>query len=126
MRQQQLMREMFSEMVEKKNVSLVPRYYHPDFVLETNGQRQGFADFLAGHERVYATAIRYEIRYDESSWVESGDKLAARLWITTQRPGEAPTQIEVVLIATYIGNLIGHLLELTWPDWTRVKALDSY
>lgn len=122
----QLMKEMFSEMVVKKDISLVPRYYHPDFVLETNGQRQGFADFLAGHERVYATAIGYGVRYDESSWVESGDKLAARMWITTQRPGEAAVEIQVVLIATYAGSQIIHLLELTWPDWTQLKALESY
>ncbi len=66
------------------------------------------------------------MRYDDASWVESGNKVAVRLWITTRRPGEAPTEIEVVLIATYEGDRIRHLLELTWPDWTQVEALDSY
>lgn len=120
------MKEMFSEMVVKKDASLISRYYHPDFLLETNGRRQGFAEFSAGHARLYATSISYDIRYDESSWVESDHKVAARLWIATQRPNEAAVEMEVVLIATYIDSRISHLLELTWPDWTRVQALESY
>lgn len=122
----QLLKEMFHEMVVKKDISQVPRYYHPEFVLESNGQRQGYDAFLAGHQRVYATAITYALRYDESSWVESGDKLACRVWITTRRPDQDAVEIEVVLIATYAGEQIRHLLELTWPDWTGVKALESY
>ncbi|MDM0012499.1 nuclear transport factor 2 family protein [Variovorax sp. J22P168] len=121
-----LLKEMFSEMVLKKDISLASRYYHPDFVLETNGQQQGYADFVAGHERVYPTSIGYDVRYDEASWVESADKVAARLWITTRRPGEAAVEMQVVLIATYRDGRILHLLELTWPDWTQVKALESY
>ena len=30
------LKEMFSEMVVKKNISLIPTYYHPDFILYTN------------------------------------------------------------------------------------------
>jgi hypothetical protein len=122
----QLLIEMFTEMVIKKDATLIARYYHPDFELETNGQRQSYAAFVAGHERVYASPISYRVRYDESSWVESENKVAARTWITTCRAGEAPTEIEVVLIATYEGSRIRHLLELTWPDWSQVKALGSY
>jgi hypothetical protein len=120
------MKEMFSEMVEKKDILLIKHYYHPDFVLETNGQRQDYAGFLAGHQRVYETAISYAVRYDDASWVECAEKVAARLWITTQRPQERAVEIEVVLIATYEDSKIKHLLELTWPDWTQVKALNDY
>jgi hypothetical protein len=49
-----------------------------------------------------------------------------RLWITTQRPEEHAVEIEVVLIATYEGSRIRHLLELTWPDWSQIKALEDY
>lgn len=120
------MKEMFREMVIKKDIAQVSRYYHPAFELESNGMRQGYAEFLAGHQRVYGTSIEYEVRYDESSWLEAGEKVAARLWITTRRPHEKAVEIEVVLIATFSGGRILHLLELTWPDWTRIKALESY
>ena len=121
-----LLKEMFSEMVLKKDISLVSRYYHPEFQLETNGQRQDYAAFVAGHARVYPTPIQYAVRYDEESWVESADKVAVRMWITTERPGEAAVEMEVVLIATWREGRIVHVLELTWPDWTQVKALESY
>lgn len=118
--------EMFDRMVISKDATLIPHYYDPDFLLETNGQTQDYRAFVEGHERVYATSISYRVRYDDATWVESADRVACRLWITTQRPDEAAVEIEVVLIATYRGDRIHRLWELTWPDWTRVAALDSY
>jgi hypothetical protein len=38
----QLLQEMFSEMVIKKDASLISHYYHPDFLLETNGLKQDY------------------------------------------------------------------------------------
>ena len=123
---QQLMRELFSSMVEAKDISKVEEYYDPDFMLYTNGQVQDFAAFRAGHERVYPTGISYSVRYDDDAWVENGDRLAGRVWITTSRPGEDPTEIEVMLIAQFRGGRILRLWELTWPDWSNMKAFDSY
>jgi hypothetical protein len=120
------MREMFSRMVEAKDASLVDTYYDPDFRLSTNGQEQDLAEFRAGHERVYPTAITYRVEYDEDSWVESGDRLAARVWITTQRPAESAHRIEVVLVAEYREGRILWLKELTWPDWSRLAEFDDY
>lgn len=118
--------DMFDEMVIEKDASSIARYYHPDFVLETNGRQQGYRAFVEGHERVYATPISYAVRYDEATWVESADRVACRMWITTQRPDEPAVEIEVVLIATYVDGRIHRLWELTWPDWTQVRSLDSY
>ncbi|MGE3253572.1 hypothetical protein, partial [Pseudonocardia sp.] len=98
----------------------------PDFVLTTNGQAQDLAEFRAGHERVYPTAITYRVEYDETCWVEAGDRLAARVWITTQRPDEPPHRIEVVLVAEYRAGRLLRLHELTWPDWSRLAAFDAY
>jgi hypothetical protein len=120
------MREMFSRMVEAKDASLVDTYYDPDFRLSTNGQEQDLAEFRAGHERVYPTAITYRVEYDEDSWVESGDRLAARVWITTQRPAESAHRIEVVLVAEYREGRILWLKELTWPDWSRLAEFEDY
>ena len=100
--------------------------YDRAFALESDGIRQSYAEFLAAHQGVYGATIEYEVRFDEWSWAEAGDRVAARLWITTRRPDEEAVEIEVVLIATYSGERILHHLELTWPDFTRVQALDSY
>ena len=123
---QQLMRDMFSSMVEAKDITKVEEYYDPDFELYTNGQTQDFEAFRAGHERVYPTDISYSVRYDDDTWVESGDRLAARVWITTVRPGEQPMEIGVVLIALYRDRRILRMWELTWPDWSKMQAFETY
>ncbi len=123
---QQLLREMFTRMVERKDASLVDTYYDPDLLLYTNGQVQDMAAFRAGHERVYPTAITYRVEYDDEAWVESSDRLAGRMWITTQRPNEPETRIEVVLVAVFRAGRIHRVWELTWPDWSQLAAFDRY
>jgi hypothetical protein len=123
---QELLREMFTQMVERTDALLVDRYYDPDFLLMTNGQIQDLAEFRAGHEPVYPTGISYQVQYDDEAWVEAADRVAARVWITTRRPGEPATRIEVVLIAAYRDARIYRLWELTWPDWSQLPAFDSY
>jgi hypothetical protein len=58
--------------------------------------------------------------------VEANDKVAARLWITTSRPGEQPTRIEVVLIAAFRDGRIHRVWETTWPSWRDAAALENY
>jgi hypothetical protein len=52
--------------------------------------------------------------------------VAARVCITTSRPGEEPTRLEVVLIATYRDGRIHRLWELTWPNWSELGAFEHY
>ncbi|SFM92201.1 nuclear transport factor 2 family protein [Variovorax sp. OV329] len=118
--------EMFERMVLCKDASLIGHYYHPDFMLLSNGEEQDYATFLAGHRRIYASAVRYAVRYDDDSWVEEPDRVAVRLWITVQRPGEAPTEFEVLAIAQWKDGRIHRLWELTRPDWTQVAAFAHY
>ena len=121
-----LLREMFERMVVRKDADATANYYHPEFKMVSNGVTQDFAAFAASHDGVYATQISYSVRYDEDAWVETADRLAGRVWITTARPGEAPTEIEVVLIASYLDGLIHRLWELTWPDWSQLGAFENY
>ncbi|WP_124709207.1 nuclear transport factor 2 family protein [Gordonia insulae] len=120
------LKEMFDQMVVRKDADLIGRYYHPDFVMTSDGLTEEFADFADGHRRVYATDIAYAIEYDEDAWVDAGDRVAGRVWITTSRPGETPTRIEVVLIASYLDGRIHRVWETTWPSWRTVDALESY
>jgi hypothetical protein len=52
--------------------------------------------------------------------------VAARAWITTTRPGEAPTRIEIVLIATFVDGRIHRVWETTWPSRRSVEAFADY
>ncbi|OBK23251.1 hypothetical protein A5634_05695 [Mycobacterium asiaticum] len=121
-----LLREMFERMVVAKNGDLIDHYYDPDFVMTSDGLTQDFAEFRDSHRQLYATEIAYAVEYDEQAWVETVDKVAGRVWITTSRAGEPPTRIEVVLIAAYRDNRIHRVWETTWPSWRDVKALENY
>lgn len=123
---ERLLREMFEQMVVRKDITAIPRYHHPDFLLYTNGTTQDYEAYTRGHETVYASPITYRIRYDEDSWVSTEDRVAVRVWITTERPGERATEIEVVLIATCRDGLLYRLWELTWPDWSTLPAFEDY
>ena len=46
-----LLREMFDQMVIAKNAELVERYYHPDFVMHSDGLTQDFTEFHGSRPR---------------------------------------------------------------------------
>jgi hypothetical protein len=123
----QILQDMFDRVVVAKDIDQLEVFYDPDFVLTTNGKTQDYAAFVDGHNAVYASPISYAIEYDDQAWVESGDdRVACRAWITTERPGEASTRIEVVLIAHMRGQRIHRVWELTWPDWSQLPAFENY
>ena len=121
-----VLRQMFAEMVERKDASVIERFYDPSFVMYSNGVTQDFEEFAASHREIYATAISYSVEYDEEAWVETADRVAARVWITTSRPGERATRIEVVLIAAFKDGRISRVWETTWPSWNTLPAFENY
>jgi hypothetical protein len=121
-----LLREMFAEMVVKKDAAKIPVYYHERFRLCSNGEETDYASFLESHERYYASPITYRVELDEETLVEDGDRVAGRVWITTSRPGEAPTRIEVILIAAFEARRIVRLWELTYPSWSELPAFAEH
>lgn len=122
----ELLVAMFDEVVIRKDSGAIPRFYDPEFVMVSNGITQGYAAFLASHEQVYDTDIKYTIEYDDAAWVTQDDRVAARVWITTERPPAAPNRIEVVLIATLKQGRLSRLWELTWPNWSELPEFDQY
>ena len=119
------LKEMFQEMVVKKNHSLIQKYYHPDLMLYTNEESMNYQEFLDSHKSIYATPIQYRIEYDEETLMEQGNKVAGRIWITTSRPNEKPTRIELMLIARFRDGKIDRIWELTYPDWSKLKAFEN-
>lgn len=119
------LKEMFSQMVEQKNASLIPKYYHMDFLLYSNGKTMDYQQLLDSHVELYKTSIQYRIAYDEDTLLQEKDKVAGRVFITTQRSEEEPKEIEVILIVEYKDGKIYRVWELTWPDWSQMKAFED-
>lgn len=114
---------MFSEIVLKKDASVIPMYYHKDFLLYTNEETMEYDAYLEFHKKYYATPIQYEIQYDEETFLEQNDKIAGRVWITTSKLNEPAKKIEVILIAQYKDGKIYRLWELTYPDWSKLPVI---
>jgi hypothetical protein len=119
------LKEMFNKMVIPKNASLIPDYYHKEFLLYTNDLVTHYDDFLTSHQKYYATELQYQIEYDDETFLEQGEKLAGRVFITTSRPNESPKRIEVILIAQYKDGKIYRLWELTYPDWSKLPSFQE-
>lgn len=122
----QRIRDMFAEVVVAKNAELIGHYYAADFELFSNGMVQSYESFVTEHRKVYATDVQYQIEYDESAWCDAADRVAGRLWITTSRPDEPATRIEVVFIAAMRAGLITRLGETTWPNWSDLTEFANY
>jgi hypothetical protein len=116
------LKEMFTQTVVQKQAALIPQYYHPDFQLYSNGERMNYQSYLDFHAEIYKTAIQYQIRYDQETFLEQGDKVAGRVFITTQMPNEKPTEIEVLLICEFKDDKIYRVWELTYPDWSKLPT----
>lgn len=120
-----ILKEMFDKVAVKKNARAIPLYYDKDFELYSNGNKMDFDAFLKMHHDIYKTSIQYKIRYDEETFVEQGNKVAGRLFITTKKPNELSREIEVILIAEYKGTKLYRLWELTYPDWSKMKTFQK-
>jgi hypothetical protein len=121
-----VLREMFDQMVVNKDATAIERFYDRSFVMFSNGVIQDYDGFAESHRGVYATEISYSVEYDEQAWVETEGKVAGRVWITTSRPDEEPTRIEVVLIAAFAEGRIIRVWETTWPSWNELPAFQTY
>ena len=113
-------KEMFERMTLKKDAALIPFYYHRDFMLYANDQELDYEDYLKFHQEVYETPIQYDVAYDEETFLEYGEKIAGRVWITTRWPNDPPKKIEVIFIAQFKENKIYRIWELTHPDWSKM------
>ncbi|KTD14124.1 hypothetical protein Lgra_0734 [Legionella gratiana] len=120
-----LLKEMFAKVTVEKNAKVIPFYYDKDFELYSNGNTMKYQEFLQLHQAIYKTPIQYKIRYDEETFVEQGNKVAGRLFISTKKPNESEREIEVILVAEYKKNKLYRVWELTYPDWSKMKRFEK-
>ncbi|MBA2708972.1 MAG: nuclear transport factor 2 family protein [Tatlockia sp.] len=116
---------MFDKVTVEKNDRAIPLYYDKDFEMYSNGIKMDFDEFLKMHRDIYKTSIQYKIRYDEKTFIEQGNKVAMRLFITTKNPNDMAREIEVILIGQYKNSKLYRVWELTYPDWSKIKAFSN-
>ena len=119
------LKSMFSDMVEKKDSALIPEFYHPEFEMHVNGQVQDYEYFKEYHEKIYTTEISYSVFYDENTFLEQEDKVAARVFIKLNKPGESEKELEIILICQFKNNKIYRIWELCYPDWSKMPEFQQ-
>ncbi len=83
-----------------------------------------YRQLLEGHQDIYATPIQYHVAYQEETFLESEDKVAGRMWITTQLPGKPKRELELLIIVQYKEGKIYRVWELTFPDWSKMSDFE--
>jgi hypothetical protein len=120
------LKTMFKEIILEKDVSMISKHYHPDFLLYSNGEKIDYKTFFESHQKFYANPIEYEIEFDEETLFEREDKIVGRIWVTTYIPNESTKKIEVILIAQFKENKIYRLWELSYPDLSNLSAFKEH
>ena len=113
-----LLKHMFRYMVEKKNIQVMPAYYSKAFVLESNNRRMGYAAYYRLHQKNYQTSMRYQVRYDNTSWVTQGNQTAGRIFIDIKEPKQAWKHFQVIMIVRFKHGKIAKITEVTYPGWS--------
>lgn len=120
-----IFKSMFENMVIAKDVSLIEKYYHPEFSLFANSKTMNYNEFYDIHAKIYATDIQYQIAYDECTWAENDDKIAGRLFISLTNPNKPARELELICIVQYRQQKIYRLWELTFPDWANMDDFNA-
>ncbi len=115
-----LLKEMFAKVAVEKNAKAIPLYYDKDFELYSNGKKSNYNEYLQLNQNIFKTAIQYNVRYDEKTFVAHENKVAGRVFIITKMPNEPAREIELILIAEYKDTKLYRLWELTYPEWSKV------
>ena len=73
---------MFEQMVENKDPTAIDRFYHPSFVMFSNGVTQDFDEFAASHHAAVWCQVAWQLsssyRFARNSLVPSVYNLAKR------------------------------------------------
>jgi len=118
---EQTLLKKFMQMIEDttiaKDISAIPCYYHPEFVMHSYGKTENFEEFISSHQKMFSGLTTYKFRYDEETFVENGDKIALRLWVNICQPSKAPQELEVLIIAKYKDGKIYRMWEMAYPEY---------
>lgn len=91
--------QMFTQMVEKKDLSKIPVFYAKDFVMISNGVKIPYKQYYQDHVKPYHSQDTFSVSYDKQAVFWYKNKVAARVFITIKEPNQSAKRLELVLIA---------------------------
>lgn len=111
-----ILKSMFHNVSEAKNIKEFDKYYDKNFILESNGQTFNYTVYKKQQAEIFNTIKSLTIlKYDDV--FSSGDKVATRINIKLVKNSGEILNFYVILIAQIKNNKIYRMWELTYPGW---------
>jgi len=112
-----IVKNMFSEFAEKKDINKLDLYYTKSFVLESNGKKYDYTEYKNLEGKIYRDLKSLTVKkYDDI--FSSGNKVVARMKIKLIKNTGQEHEFYVFLIALIKDAKIDKIWELTYPSWS--------
>lgn len=112
-----IVKQMFSQFAEKRDMSKFDVYYAKDFVLDSNGKTYNYQQYKNLEAKIYKTLKNLKVlRYDDIFAAQN--KVVARMSIQLVNNASQVNTFKVILIAEIKNNKITHIWEITYPSWS--------
>lgn len=95
------LKKMFSQMVEKKDLTKIPVFYAKNFVMMSNGVSIPYKQYYQDHIKPYQSADTFKVSYDHKSLFGVGNRVAARVVVTITKPNKTASKVVLMLIGVY-------------------------
>jgi ketosteroid isomerase-like protein len=112
-----IVKNMFHEFAEKKDISKLDQYYSKNFVLESNGQHFSYKQYKDLEGGIYKTLKSLKVTHYYDIFA-SQNKVAARMSIKLVLKNGKQHEFQVMMIALIKNHKIAKLWELTYPAWS--------
>jgi hypothetical protein len=121
----ELLRELVNRVLASHDTSALDSCLDPSFQLWCNGSAYDLAGFRGRLTAALAGGGEYAVDFDDHAWVAAADRVAARLWVSSGPTDAAPSDSEVLVVATVNGDRFDRAWVLAWPDRPQIHHLDD-
>ncbi len=110
-----LIRNMFHDVSESKNTAPMPRYFAPDFLLESNNARMGYEELKDHLESAFKVLDSIEVKFRDL--IAKEDRIALRATFVGTDSSGKPSETEFIALFEIKEGKIARWQELTYPAW---------
>lgn len=112
-----VIKNMFKNFAETRDLSQLDHYYTQDFVLDSNNESYDYTTFKKQQAEVFATLKSLQVLKYEDIF-SSGNKVAGRVIIKLVLKSKETHTFHVIFIADIKDNKIDRFWEMTNPSWS--------
>jgi hypothetical protein len=113
----QLVKEMFSQVSEKRDISKIDAYYSQDFMLVSNNDSFNYKVYKKQQADIFKILAKLEVLHYDDMFAKN-DKVVANMAIRLTLKNKTTHTFYVMLIAQIKDHKIYRIWEITYPTWS--------